>query len=215
MSSLTIAIIVAFVIGYFFIAIESVTKINKAAIALLMFVVCWTLFMIDPTGLVTSLAGVDHSEVAGKVGKIIEEHLGETGTTLFFLMGAMTIVELVDQNGGFNFVKDTLKTKSKRSLLAHSFHDIHPECNSRQSHHVHSDDYDIEEACQGEKGPHHLCLACHHCRQLWWSVLTNRRRYDHHAVEQGRDNGCWRDNRNSHTLAHIHGHPSLHTVSEP
>lgn len=117
MSSLTIAIIVAFVIGYFFIAIESVTKINKAAIALLMFVVCWTLFMIDPTGLVTSLAGVDHSEVAGKVGKIIEEHLGETGTTLFFLMGAMTIVELVDQNGGFNFVKDTLKTKSKRSLL--------------------------------------------------------------------------------------------------
>ena len=112
MSSLTIAIIVAFVIGYFFIAIESVTKINKAAIALLMFVVCWTLFMIDPTGLVTSLAGVDHSEVAGKVGKIIEEHLGETGTTLFFLMGAMTIVELVDQNGGFNFVKDTLKTKS-------------------------------------------------------------------------------------------------------
>ena len=73
--------------------------------------------MIDPTGLVTSLAGVDHSEVAGKVGKIIEEHLGETGTTLFFLMGAMTIVELVDQNGGFNFVKDTLKTKSKRSLL--------------------------------------------------------------------------------------------------
>ena len=107
----------AFVIGYLFIAIESVTKINKAAIALLMFVVCWTIFMIDPASLVPALASVDHSQMANAVSKIIEEHLGETGTTLFFLMGAMTIVELVDQNGGFNFVKDTLKTKSKRSLL--------------------------------------------------------------------------------------------------
>lgn len=117
MSTLSIAIILAFVIGYLFIAIESVTKINKAAIALLMFVVCWTIFMIAPASLVPALASVDHSQMANAVSKIIEEHLGETGTTLFFLMGAMTIVELVDQNGGFNFVKDTLKTKSKRSLL--------------------------------------------------------------------------------------------------
>lgn len=117
MSTLSIAIILAFAIGYLFIAIESVTKINKAAIALLMFVVCWTIFMIDPASLVPALASVDHSQMANAVSKIIEEHLGETGTTLFFLMGAMTIVELVDQNGGFNFVKDTLKTKSKRSLL--------------------------------------------------------------------------------------------------
>lgn len=117
MSTLSIAIVMAFVIGYLFIAIESVTKINKAAIALLMFVVCWTIFMIDPATLVPALASVDHSQMTNAVSKIIEEHLGETGTTLFFLMGAMTIVELVDQNGGFNFVKDTLKTKSKRSLL--------------------------------------------------------------------------------------------------
>ena len=117
MSTLSIAIILAFVIVYLFIAIESVTKINKAAIALLMFVVCWTIFMIAPASLVPALASVDHSQMANAVSKIIEEHLGETGTTLFFLMGAMTIVELVDQNGGFNFVKDTLKTKSKRSLL--------------------------------------------------------------------------------------------------
>ena len=82
-----------------------------------MFVVCWTIFMIDPASLVPALASIDHSQMANAVSKIIEEHLGETGTTLFFLMGAMTIVELVDQNGGFNFVKDTLKTKSKRSLL--------------------------------------------------------------------------------------------------
>ena len=47
----------------------------------------------------------------------MERHLGSTATTLFFLMGAMTIVELVDQNGGFNFVRDVMQTRSKRALL--------------------------------------------------------------------------------------------------
>ena len=114
MSSLTIAIIVAFVIGYFFIAIESVTKVNKAAIALLMFVVCWTLFMIDPAQYLATAIGDAKALI---VSEEIEHHLGSTATTLFFLMGAMTIVELVDQNGGFNFVRDTLQTRSKKKLL--------------------------------------------------------------------------------------------------
>ena len=114
MSSLTIAIIVAFVIGYFFIAIESVTKVNKAAIALLMFVVCWTLFMIDPAQYLVTAIGDAKALI---VSEEIEHHLGSTATTLFFLMGAMTIVELVDQNGGFNFVRDTLQTRSKKKLL--------------------------------------------------------------------------------------------------
>ena len=49
MTTLTVSIIVVFVVGYLFIALESITKVNKAAIALLMFVACWTLFMVDPT----------------------------------------------------------------------------------------------------------------------------------------------------------------------
>jgi len=114
MSTLTLAIVILFCIGYFCIAIESVTKINKAAIALLMFVGCWTLFMIDPGSYVANAIG---EMKAMAVSEVIEHHLGSTATTLFFLMGAMTIVELVDQNGGFNFVRDTLQTKSKRSLL--------------------------------------------------------------------------------------------------
>lgn len=48
MSTLTLAIVIVFVIGYACIALESVTRVNKAAIALLMLVVCWTLFMFDP-----------------------------------------------------------------------------------------------------------------------------------------------------------------------
>ena len=107
-------IVAVFVIGYFFIAIESVTKVNKAAIALLMFVGCWTIFMCDPSQYLSAAIG---DKIPSVVNEAIEHHLGSTATTLFFLMGAMTIVELVDQNGGFNFVRDTLKTKSKKALL--------------------------------------------------------------------------------------------------
>ena len=111
MSTLTICIIIAFVIGYACIATESVLEINKAAIALLMCVVCWTLFMMSPE---SYLSG---DNVLLEVSAKIKESLGDTSETLFFLMGAMTIVEIVDANGGFNFVRDTLKTRSKRKLM--------------------------------------------------------------------------------------------------
>ena len=114
MTTLSFVIVAVFCIGYLLIAIESITKINKAAIALLMFVFCWTLFMIDPG---EYIAGAVGEMKALAVSEVMEKHLGSTATTLFFLMGAMTIVELVDQNGGFNFVRDMLKTRSKRKLL--------------------------------------------------------------------------------------------------
>ncbi|MBP7767521.1 MAG: sodium:proton antiporter NhaD [Prevotella sp.] len=114
MSTLTIVIVFTFIVGYLFIALESVTKVNKAAVALLMFVACWTLFMFDPGSYLTGVAPADFGSA---VSGIIEHHLGSTSTTLFFLMGAMTIVEIVDQNGGFNWVRDVMKTKSKRGLL--------------------------------------------------------------------------------------------------
>ena len=114
MSTLTLAIVIVFCIGYLFIAIESVTKINKAAIALLMLVATWTLFMISPDSYLPT--AIDE-QLTAVVSEAIERHLGSTSTTLFFLMGAMTIVELVDQNGGFNFVRDVMHTHSKRGLL--------------------------------------------------------------------------------------------------
>jgi Na+/H+ antiporter NhaD/arsenite permease-like protein len=91
-----------------------VIKVNKAAIALLMFIACWTLFMIDPNAYLILESGED---IIRKATEIIEDHLGETSSTLFFLMGAMTIVELVDQNGGFDFVRTSLRTSNKRKLL--------------------------------------------------------------------------------------------------
>lgn len=119
MTTLTILIVVAFVLGYACIATESLLKVNKAAIALLMFVACWTLYMFDPMQYLTAIHGYtgDLSGMATAVTSIIQEHLGDTSTTLFFLMGAMTIVEVVDQNGGFNWVRKVMKTKSKRALL--------------------------------------------------------------------------------------------------
>ena len=121
MSTLTIAIIIVFVLGYALIATESLVKIDKAAIALLMFVFCWTLYMFDPVPFVQLMHAGNASEWTGNitefVNKVIIEHLGDTATTLFFLMGAMTIVEIVDQNGGFNWVKNVMRTKSKRTLL--------------------------------------------------------------------------------------------------
>lgn len=114
MSILTITIVIAFLIGYACIALESLLHINKAAIALLMCVICWTLFMMSPSDYL-NIASTEM--IASEVGSVIERHLGATSTTLFFLMGAMTIVEIIDRNGGFNFVRGALRTTSKSSLL--------------------------------------------------------------------------------------------------
>ena len=102
MGTFTLIIVVLFLIGYLFIALESVTEVNKAAIALLMCVLCWSIYVFSP---------------GAEIGEMLKMHLGDTAETLFFLMGAMTIVEIVDANGGFNFVRDLMKTRDKRKLL--------------------------------------------------------------------------------------------------
>ena len=114
MTTLTILVVTLFVVGYLCIALESLTRINKAAIALLMCVGCWTLLMMGPGAYYPEVA---EDSVIHHIAEVIEHHLGDAGGTLFFLMGAMTIVEIVDSNGGFNFVRDTIKTRSKRKLL--------------------------------------------------------------------------------------------------
>src|SRR5574344_801660 len=114
MSFLTIDIVVVFVVGYIFIDFEGITKVNKSAVTLLMFVSCCPLFMVNPGNYISGFAGND---LINEACNAIERHLGSTSTTLFFLMGAMTIVEIVDQNGGFNWVQSRMFTKSKRGLL--------------------------------------------------------------------------------------------------
>ena len=68
MPALTLAIVIAFCIGYLFIAIESVTKVNKAAVALLMLVVTWTLFMVTPAAYLLGVpAALPNGKAIGSV----------------------------------------------------------------------------------------------------------------------------------------------------
>ena len=128
---MTIAIVAVFIVGYACIALESGLKINKAATALLMCVACWVLYMTSCVPYVTQFHGADFAPylAAATDGSLLAqaqqfvsehillEHLGDTCEIIVFLLGAMTIVEVVDQNGGFEFVRTRLRTTSKRALL--------------------------------------------------------------------------------------------------
>ena len=100
-----VIVIGIFVVGYLAIALEHPIKINKTASALLTGVICWTLYAIY------SQENIDH------IGEQLKEHLSEISAILFFLMGAMTIVELIDAYQGFRLITDRIKTKSPVKLL--------------------------------------------------------------------------------------------------
>lgn len=125
---MTLAIIIVFIIGYLCIALESSLKVNKSAVALFLCIICWTLYMIGSGQYVDAFHHADFLAAAAEGGEhysvkdfvtnnILLSHLGDTAEIIFFLMGAMTIVEVVDFNGGFNFVRDRLGTHSMRVLL--------------------------------------------------------------------------------------------------
>lgn len=94
-----------FVVGYLAIALEHPLKINKAASALLTGVICWVLYSLSHM--------VESHEVLSK----LMENLSSIAQILFFLIGAMTIVELIDLHKGFKTITDLIKTKDKRKLL--------------------------------------------------------------------------------------------------
>lgn len=94
--------IAVFVLGYLAIALEHPIKVNKTASALLAGVLCWTL-----------LAFSEHTGVSEE----LSHHLSKISEILFFLMGAMTIVELVDAYQGFRIITDRIQTKNPVRLL--------------------------------------------------------------------------------------------------
>ena len=97
-------IISIFIIGYIAIAFEHVIKINKAAIALVTGVLCWTVYI---------LLSPDKNLVSEE----LTHHLGELSGILFFLLGAMTIVELIDAHDGFNLITSRINQTDTRKLL--------------------------------------------------------------------------------------------------
>ena len=101
---ITIILIAIFIFGYLLIAFEQPLKLNKAAAALLTGVVCWTIYILQ-------------SPSSATVSKQLFEHLGEIASLLFFLLGAMTIVELIDSHSGFDIIRQKITTTSKQKLL--------------------------------------------------------------------------------------------------
>ncbi len=98
------AICIIFIVGYAVIAFEHPLKINKAATALVTAALCWSIFALFSTG--------GHGASEHLTG-----HLGEVAGILFFLMGAMTIVELIDAHDGFYLVTSRINTTDKRKLV--------------------------------------------------------------------------------------------------
>ena len=97
-------LLIAFCIGYLFITFEEKLKINKAAIALLTGGFLWSVYILyDP----------NPSEIVPQLG----EHVGSISQIIFFLIGAMTIVELIDSYNGFAVITKLIRTNKKRMLL--------------------------------------------------------------------------------------------------
>lgn len=102
-----------FVLGYLCIALEHPLKIDKAASAILTAVICWTVLVLGAESILPALAeGASH-----EVTTELRHHLGEISEILFFLMGAMTIVELIDAHEGFKVITDRIRTNKRIHLL--------------------------------------------------------------------------------------------------
>ena len=130
-----IAITVLFIIGYLAIALEHPLRIDKTATALLLGMTLWVLYAFGAETIVPAVSGEELKEfIAASSASLqqeslarqclefilnvkIIEHMGDISSTLFFLVGAMTIVELIDVHGGFSIITDHISTRQKRKLL--------------------------------------------------------------------------------------------------
>lgn len=129
-----IAMLSVFVLGYIFIAIEHTTNINKTAIALTLGMVLWTMYIFAGPSLIIAGAPTSfHDFIAqnpeyaklsslNQVQKYITgfeiiSQLGNIAEILFYLLGAMTIVEVIDLHQGFSVITEKIKTRSKKKLL--------------------------------------------------------------------------------------------------
>jgi Na+/H+ antiporter NhaD/arsenite permease-like protein len=101
---MTTLIIIIFILGYIAIAFEHKIKINKAATALITGVLCWSVYILS-----------SHDKIF--VGEELTKHMGDLSGILFFLLGAMTIVELIDAHDGFDIMTTRINQTDKRKLL--------------------------------------------------------------------------------------------------
>ncbi|AGD98167.1 Citrate transporter [Blattabacterium sp. (Blatta orientalis) str. Tarazona] len=102
-------IILVFIIGYFFITIENIISLNKVIPSLLMASICWSLIM---------FWNIPIFELNNKDPKILLLfHLGKASEIVFFLIGAMSIISIIDKYSGFEVLRDLFPTNTKRKFL--------------------------------------------------------------------------------------------------
>ena len=114
-------IIAIFFIGYLCITTEHQIKVDKTISALAMAVICWTILKVFNLDVLEVLNGVlvpvDIANNSNAIDEALRHHLAETSEILFFLIGAMTIVEIIDMHRGFEIIKRVIRTRSKVKLL--------------------------------------------------------------------------------------------------
>ncbi|HMR15830.1 MAG TPA: sodium:proton antiporter NhaD [Mariniflexile sp.] len=122
------AVILVFVMGYLAITLEHNLKVDKLIPALIMMAICWALIALGIESFPNWFDSSKHALIEGfgdfqpeQKLHLMEEtllhHLGKTAEILVFLLGAMTIVEIIDYFDGFSTIKDFVKTKNKVKIL--------------------------------------------------------------------------------------------------
>ena len=123
-----VAVILVFVIGYLAITLEHNLKVDKLIPALIMMAICWAFIALGMESFPNWFDSSKHALVDGFGSFTSEEkmhlmeetllhHLGKTAEILVFLLGAMTIVEIIDYFDGFSTIKSFVKTKKKSKAL--------------------------------------------------------------------------------------------------
>jgi Na+/H+ antiporter NhaD/arsenite permease-like protein len=102
---MTILLLLFFAVGYVLITLEDVVRLNKTATALLTGVVCWTVYTLGT------------ADAPGTVTAALTHTFGGIAEILFFLLGALTIVELIDAHDGFALITDRIASRNTRTLL--------------------------------------------------------------------------------------------------
>lgn len=105
------AVVACFVVGYILIVFEHPLKLDKSVPALLMGALTWALISVG------NLEVLDYLQESAGLEEVLLHHLGKTAEILFFLIGAMTIVELIDLHQGFSSITNVVKTQNKIKLL--------------------------------------------------------------------------------------------------
>lgn len=111
-----ILMVLIFVAGYTAIAFEHPIKVDKAASAIITGVICWAVFVFGADGILSPEI-VAEGEVGRHISEELLHHLSDIASILFFLLGAMTIVELVDAHEGFRIITDKITTTNRVKLM--------------------------------------------------------------------------------------------------